>query len=82
MRRSARIAFFLLALAEIGRSAPTYTIEQAVALAKKQNAEILIAAKQVEAARGGVTEARAGFLHRSFPPGSCGNASVRKSRAA
>lgn len=62
MRRSARIAFFLLALAEIGRSAPTYTIEQAVALAKKQNAEILIAAKQVEAARGGVTEARAGFL--------------------
>ena len=62
MRRSARIAFFLLALAEISRSAPTYTIEQAVALAKKQNAEILIAAKQVEAARGGVTEARAGFL--------------------
>ncbi len=62
MRRSAWIAFFLLALAEIGRSAPTYTIEEAVALAKKQNAEILIAAKQVEAARGGVTEARSGFL--------------------
>lgn len=62
MRRSARIAFFLLALADISRSAPTYTVEQAVALAKKQNAEILIAAKQVEAARGGVTEARAGFL--------------------
>jgi len=62
MRRSTRIAFFLLTLAEIGRSAPTYTVEQAVALAKKQNAEILIAAKQVEAARGGVTEARAGFL--------------------
>ena len=41
---------------------PTYTVEDAVAVAKKQNAEILIAAKQLEAARGTVIEARSGFL--------------------
>ena len=38
------------------------TLAEAVALAKKQNAEILIARKQVEAARGGRVEARAGYL--------------------
>jgi outer membrane protein len=63
MRRSAWIAFFsLLALARAGHGAPTYTAEDAVALAKKQNAEIAIAAKQLEAARGSVIEARSGFL--------------------
>jgi outer membrane protein len=62
MRRSAWIAFFLLASARVSLAAPTYTVEDAVALAKKQNAEIRIAAKQVEAARGGVIEARSGFL--------------------
>ncbi|MEP6821183.1 MAG: TolC family protein [Chthoniobacterales bacterium] len=36
--------------------------EDAVALARQQNPEILIARKQVEAARGSVTEARAGYL--------------------
>jgi outer membrane protein len=63
MRRSAWIAFFLLlALARPGHGGPTYTAEDAVALAKKQNAEIAIAAKQLEAARGSVIEARSGFL--------------------
>ena len=62
MRRSAWIVIFLLTWAKVGPAAPTYTVEDAVALAKKQNAEILIAAKQVEAARGGVIEARSGFL--------------------
>jgi outer membrane protein len=63
MRRSAKTAFFLLlALARAGHGAPTYTAEDAVALAKKQNAEIAIAAKQLEAARGSVIEARSGFL--------------------
>lgn len=41
---------------------PSYTVEEAVALALKQNPEIAIARKQVEAARGGVIEARAGYL--------------------
>ncbi|HEY7001900.1 MAG TPA: TolC family protein, partial [Candidatus Udaeobacter sp.] len=41
---------------------PTYTIEQAVAIAQERNPDILIARKQVQGARGGVIEARSGFL--------------------
>jgi outer membrane protein TolC len=41
---------------------PTYTIEEAVALAQGQNPEIAIARKKVQAARGGFIEARSGFL--------------------
>src|SRR6266513_3507516 len=41
---------------------PTYTVEEAVALAQAQNPEIAIARKQVQAARGGLIEARSGFL--------------------
>src|SRR3954464_1129254 len=40
----------------------TLTLDEAIALARKQNPEILIARKQVEAARGGRIEARAGYL--------------------
>jgi outer membrane protein len=65
MRRSSRIVVFLMAL-ELGRTCvqadPAYTVEEAVAAARKQNPEILMAAKQLEAAKGGVVEARAGFL--------------------
>lgn len=38
------------------------TLDEAVALAKAQNPEIVIARKQLEAARGGLIEARAGYL--------------------
>jgi outer membrane protein TolC len=41
---------------------PTYTIDQAVALAQAQNPDIAIARKKVAAARGGFIEARSGFL--------------------
>src|SRR5204863_1526606 len=41
---------------------PTYTMEEAVALAQAQNPEIAIARKKVQAARGGFIEARSGFL--------------------
>src|SRR5205807_2069347 len=41
---------------------PSYTIEQAVALAQEHNPEILIARKKVIAARGGFIEARSGYL--------------------
>ena len=54
MRRSFRVLFFLLAFAlGLGNSdaGSVYSVEQAVAAAKKQNAEILMAAKQLEAAR-------------------------------
>ncbi len=43
-------------------AAPAYTIEQAVAVAEEHNPEILIARKKVQGARGGVVEARSGFL--------------------
>jgi outer membrane protein len=41
---------------------PIYTIEQAVAVAEGHNPDILIARKKVQGARGGVIEARSGFL--------------------
>jgi outer membrane protein TolC len=41
---------------------PIYTIEQAVAVAEEHNPDILIARKKVQGARGGVIEARSGFL--------------------
>lgn len=65
MRLPARIAplAFAFALATPALHAGQgYTVEEAVALALKQNPDIAIARKQVEAARGGVVEARSGFL--------------------
>src|SRR3954453_2004843 len=41
---------------------PTYTIEQAIALAQAHNPDIAIARKKVIGARGGLIEARSGFL--------------------
>ncbi len=41
---------------------PVYTIDQAVALAQAQNPDIVIARKKILAARGGLIEARSGFL--------------------
>lgn len=62
LMRRGWILFFLLARVGTSHSLPTYTAEEAVALAKKRNPEIAMAAKQIEAARGGVIEARAGSL--------------------
>src|SRR5947209_16909537 len=41
---------------------PAYTIDQGVALAASQNPDVLIARKKLEAAKGGLIEARAGYL--------------------
>lgn len=41
---------------------PTYDLEQAVTFADTQNPEIVIARKKVQAAKGGVIEARSGYL--------------------
>ena len=49
-------------VANRAHSAPTYTIEEAVAIAQAQNPEIAIARKKVQAARGGFIEARSGYL--------------------
>jgi len=50
------------ASASIQAAIPTYTIEQAVAVAEAHNPEIAIARKKVQGARGGFVEARSGFL--------------------
>ena len=41
---------------------PNYDVEEAVSLAQAHNPDLVIARKKVQAARGGVTEARSGFL--------------------
>jgi outer membrane protein len=51
-----------LFLSSKGLGGPTYSIEQAVAVAEEHNPEILIARKKVQGARGGVIEARSGYL--------------------
>src|SRR5215510_12052895 len=53
----------LCSLPSAGQAArPNYGIDDAVALAKKQNLEIAIARKQIQAGRGGLIEARSGYL--------------------
>src|SRR6266550_6990091 len=60
---TALVFFVILVPGDLLRAAPpTYTIEQGVALAQAQNLEIIIARKKVEAARGGLIEARSGYL--------------------
>ncbi len=39
-----------------------YTLEEAISLARRQNPDVAIAEKKVQAARGGMVEARAGYL--------------------
>src|SRR2546423_9063401 len=80
MRRSCQLVLLLVA-AGLGTgvcdAGPAYTVDEAVATARKQNAEILMAAKQLEAAKGGVIEARAGFL-----PGVVSTGLLRKRERA
>ena len=59
---------------------PTYNIEQAVALAQTQNPDIAIARKKVIGARGGLIEARSGFLPSLPQLGSTTNGSNRANR--
>jgi outer membrane protein TolC len=57
------LSLFLCAFSTVGFAAsPTYSLEQAVALARKQNPDIEVARKKLEAARGGVIEAKSGYL--------------------
>src|ERR1700745_2068311 len=80
MRRRGWAVVLLLATglgAGVSKAGPAFTVEEAVARARKQNPEILMAAKHLEAARGGVTEARAGFL-----PGVLSTGLLRKRERA
>jgi outer membrane protein len=60
-RAIALLIIFAL-LAPLQGAVPTYTIEQAVAIAQAQNPEIAIARKKIQGARGGWIEARSGYL--------------------
>ena len=64
MRPGVCIAWSFLALTISTALATTsrYTIEQAVAVARTHNPDVAIAQKKVQAARGGLVEARAGYL--------------------
>ena len=63
MRREFYAIALFCSLPIAGQAArPNYGIDDAVALAKKQNLEIAIARKQIQAARGSLVEARSGYL--------------------
>jgi outer membrane protein len=59
---SLMIAAGFLVSSQFVEALPAYTIEEAVALARERNPDILIAQKKVTAARGGFIEARSGYL--------------------
>jgi outer membrane protein TolC len=59
---SLMIAAGFLVCSQFVRAMPAYTIDEAVALARERNPDILIAQKKVTAARGGFIEARSGYL--------------------
>jgi outer membrane protein TolC len=65
MRLGVRLALLLALFLLVGvafADSPTYTIDQAVVLAQRQNPDIAIARKKLQAARGGLIEARSGYL--------------------
>ncbi len=53
---------FALAISSAQAAPPRYTIEQAIQVARIQNLDVAIAQKKAQAARGGLVEARAGYL--------------------
>ena len=62
VRQAVRLLFLIFA-ARIAVAGPSpYSIDQAVAAANEHNPDIAIARKKVEAARGGLIQARSGFL--------------------
>jgi outer membrane protein len=62
-RPGSLILFFaIVALRHADAVAPAYDVEEAVSIAQAHNPDLVIARKKVQAARGGVTEARSGFL--------------------
>ncbi|MFL6596211.1 MAG: hypothetical protein ACJ8HQ_12275, partial [Chthoniobacterales bacterium] len=56
------VAVLVLLGCASARGQNSLTLDEALLLAKKQNPDIIVARKQVEAARGGVIEARASLL--------------------
>src|SRR5205085_4769252 len=62
VRQAVRLLFLIFA-ARIAAGAPGfYSLDEAVAAANEHNPDVAIARKKLEAARGGLIQARAGFL--------------------
>ncbi len=62
-----------------GGATPVYSLEDCVRIAQRDNPDAIAAARQVDAARGGVTSAQAGFLPQV---GASGNYLRREARFA
>ena len=62
------VIVFLLVCASAA-AGPSYSVEEAVRLAQKQNPEVAIARQRLQAARGGLIEARSGYLPSVFSTG-------------
>src|ERR1043166_5967935 len=60
--RAAALSILLAFAGGAHAGVPSYTVAQAVAVAQAQNPEIAIARKKMEAARGGLVEAKSGYL--------------------
>jgi outer membrane protein len=56
------LAVALISISTTAPAAPSHTIEEAVALAQSQNPDIAVARQKLNAARGGLIEARSGYL--------------------
>jgi len=62
VRQTFGLLFLLVTLPVLPAASPSYSIDQAVAAALERNTDVAIARKKVEAARGGVMQARSGYL--------------------
>lgn len=62
VRQAVSVLFLVLAVQSSPAAPDSYTIDQAVAAADANNPDVAIARKKVEAAKGGLIQARSGYL--------------------
>lgn len=62
VRHAVGLLFLVFAVQDLAGAPDSYSMDEAVAVADKQNPDVAIARKKVEAARGGLIQARSGYL--------------------
>jgi outer membrane protein len=62
VRQAVGLLFLAVTVQSLPASPPSYSMDEAVASALERNPDVAIARKKVEAARGGLIQARSGFL--------------------
>jgi outer membrane protein len=62
VRQAVCLLFLAVTVQSLPASPPSYSMDEAVAAALERNPDVAIARKKVEAARGGLMQARSGFL--------------------